>query len=275
MAINAGLDLASDASEPTRRWHAGRGKGLNMEKRGRMGAYRGRGLHGEVVEELGSRIVGGTLAEGQIIDVPDLEAELDVSRTVLREALRVLKAKGLVDARQKRGTFVQPRSEWRLLDPDVVRWQFQGRDDSQFLDDLAEVRGVIEPASARLAALRRTDDDLATMEHALEAMAAAVRGEVDAVEADLAFHRAMLAATHNELLMRMEVVLEAGLAARDRLVHGAVQGDDPTPAHAAVLDAIRRGDPVGAADAVGALLAKSLVDLDLARSADSSSGHDS
>jgi len=239
-----------------------------MDKRGRAGAYRGRGLHGEVVEELGSRIVGGRLAEGQTLDVPDLEAELDVSRTVLREALRVLRAKGLVDARQKRGTFVQPRAEWRLLDPDVVRWQFQGRDDTQFLDDLAEVRSVIEPASARLAALRRTDDDLAAMEQALEAMTAAVRGEVDAVEADLAFHRAMLVATHNELLMRMEVVIEAGLAARDRLVHGAVQDDDPTPAHAAVLDAIRRSDPAEAADAVGALLAKSLADLDLARSSD-------
>src|SRR6266540_4590215 len=147
-----------------------------MDKRGRAGAYRGRGLHGEVVEELGSRIVGGRLAEGQTLDVPDLEAELDVSRTVLREALRVLKAKGLVDARQKRGTFVQPRTEWRLLDPDVVRWQFAGRDDSRFLDDLAEVRGIIEPASARLAALRRDDADIAAMAKALETMSVAEIG---------------------------------------------------------------------------------------------------
>lgn len=237
-----------------------------MNKRGRVGAYRGRGLHGEVVEELGLRIVGGALAEGQTIDVPEIEAELDVSRTVLREALRVLKAKGLVDARQKRGTFVQPRNEWRLLDPDVVRWQFQGRDDSQFLDDLAEVRGIIEPASARLAALRRSEDDITAMEQALELMSDAARGDADAVQADLAFHRALLAATHNELLMRMEVVLEAGLAARDRLVHGTVQDDDPTPSHAGVLDAIRDRDPDAATDAASALLAKSLLDLDRARS---------
>lgn len=243
-----------------------------MNTRARSGAYRGRGLHGEVVEELGFRIVGGRLAEGQTLDVPELEAELDVSRTVLREALRVLKAKGLVDARQKRGTFVQPRTEWRLLDPDVVRWQFQGRDDTQFLDDLAEVRSIIEPASARLAALRRTDEDIAGMEQALQLMSAAARGDGDAVEADLAFHRALLAATHNELLMRMEVVLEAGLAARDQLVHGAVQNDDPTPAHAAVLDAVRDGDPDGAARAASALLAKSLLDLDRARAADNLSG---
>ncbi|HEY2985192.1 MAG TPA: GntR family transcriptional regulator, partial [Jatrophihabitantaceae bacterium] len=171
-----------------------------MSGRGSMGGYRGRGLHGDVVEALGQRILAGELDEGETLDVPALEVEFDVSRTVLREALRVLKAKGLIDARQKRGTFVQPRSEWRLLDPDVVRWQFAGRDDSRFLDDLAEVRGIVEPASARLAALRRDDADIAAMEKALETMSAAVRGEADAVEADLSFHRALLAATHNELL---------------------------------------------------------------------------
>ncbi|TDO52209.1 DNA-binding FadR family transcriptional regulator [Kribbella sp. VKM Ac-2527] len=232
----------------------------------RAGGYSGRGIHGEVVEELGQRIVGGRLAEGETIDVVALEAELDISKTVVREALRVLKAKGLVDARQKRGTFVQPRSEWRLLDPDVIRWQFGGRADTQFLDDLAEVRGIFEPASARLAAVRHDEGDIAAMERALELMSAAAAGRGNAVEADLAFHRALLASTHNELLTRMEVVLEAGLAARDVLVHGAVEDDDPTPAHAAVLDAIRDRDPDRAADAASALLAKSLLDLDRARS---------
>jgi DNA-binding FadR family transcriptional regulator len=232
----------------------------------RAGGYGGRGIHGEVVEQLGQRIVGGGFSEGETLDVIALEAELDVSRTVVRESLRVLKAKGLVDARQKRGTFVQPRSEWRLLDPDVIRWQFGGRGEAPFLDDLAEVRGIIEPASARLAAVRRTDADIDLLEKALEQMSAAARGEGNAVEADLVFHRVLLASTHNELLMRMEVVLEAGLAARDVLVHGAVGDDDPTPAHAAVLDAIRDRDPDRAGDAASALLAKSLLDLDRARS---------
>ena len=96
----------------------------------------------------------------------ELEAELDVSRSVIREALRVLKAKGLIDARQKRGTFVQPRTEWKLLDPDVIRWQFAGRDDEQLFNDLAELRGIIEPAAAGLAALRRDDEDLAALDAA-------------------------------------------------------------------------------------------------------------
>jgi len=239
--------------------------GGSMNTRGSVGAYRGRGLHGEVVEELGRRILAGEVLEGETIDVVELETELGVSRSVLREAIRVLKAKGLVDARPKRGTFVQSRAEWKLLDADVMRWQFNGHNHEQLFDDLAELRGIIEPAAAGLAALRRTDDDLAALGDALERMSAAAHGEGDAVEADLAFHRAVLMATHNELLVRTEIVLEPGLEARDRVVHAAVEDDDPTPAHAAVLEAIRDGDPGRAVSAASALLAKSLLDLDLIR----------
>lgn len=234
-------------------------------QRGTLGGYHGRGLHGEVVEELGRRILAGEFAEGQILEIGELEAQMEVSRSVMREALRVLKAKGLVDARQKRGTFVQPRSEWRLLDADVMRWQFQGHDSDQtLLDNLAELRGIIEPAAAGLAALRRTDDDIAGLDAALGLMSAAAQGVGDAVRADLTFHRAVLAATHNELLIRTEIVLQPGLAARDEVVH-AVADDDPTPAHAAVRDAIRDGAPDAAAAAASALLAKSLLDLDRIR----------
>jgi DNA-binding FadR family transcriptional regulator len=234
------------------------------------GGYRGRGLHGEVVEELGRRILASELIEGQTLELSELEAELDVSRSVIREALRVLKAKGLIEARQKRGTFVQPRTEWKLLDADVIRWRFAGRDDEFLFNDLAELRGIIEPAAAGLAALRRDDRDLAALDAALDLMAAAARGEGDAVEADLLFHRAVLAATHNELLLRTEIVLEPGLAARDHVVHAAVEDDDPTPAHAAVLEAIRAGDHDGAVHAASALLVKSLLDLDRIRDETSS-----
>jgi GntR family transcriptional regulator, galactonate operon transcriptional repressor len=240
--------------------------GEGMIGRRASGGYQGRGLHGEVVELLGRRILSGELADGETLDISGLERELGISRSVLREALRVLKAKGLVDARPKRGTFVRSRADWLLLDPDVLRWQSQGRDDGPFLDDLAEVRGIIEPASARLAALRRTDEDVAALEQALERMTAAARGDGDAVAADVAFHRALLAATHNELLARMEVVLETGLAARDHLVHDAMR-DDPTPAHAAVLDAVRGRDPDAAVAAVSALLEKAVVDVEKARAA--------
>jgi GntR family galactonate operon transcriptional repressor len=230
-----------------------------------VAVYSRRGLHGQTVREMARRILSGELAEGETIDLAALEDELEVSRTVLREALKVLAAKGLVDARQKRGTFVRPRSDWNLLDGDMIRWQYADRGDDSFLDNLHEVREVVEPAGARLAAVRRTDDDVAALEAALDEMAAAVGVPVEEVRADLAFHRALLTATHNELLLRMEVVIEAGLAARDELVHVAKPADDPVPAHRAVAEAVRDGDPDAAEKAVRALLEKARQDLDSTR----------
>jgi GntR family transcriptional regulator, galactonate operon transcriptional repressor len=230
-----------------------------------VAVYTQRGLHGQTVREVARRILSGELAEGQTIDLARLEAELDVSRTALREALKVLAAKGLVDARQKRGTFVRPRSDWNLLDVDVIRWQFADRSDDGFLDNLHEVREVVEPAGARFAATRRTRADIKALEAALEEMVAAVGVPDQEVGADLAFHRALLAATHNELLVRMEVVIETGLAARDRLVHGAKPDDDPVPAHKAVLEAVRDKNPDAAEQAMRALLEKARADLDFTR----------
>ncbi|MBO2465346.1 FadR/GntR family transcriptional regulator [Actinomadura violacea] len=227
-----------------------------------MVRYSERGLHGQTVQEIARRILGGELDPGDTIDVAALGDELDVSLTALREALKVLAAKGLVASRQKRGTFVRPRSDWSLLDPDVIRWQFANRDDHAFLQNLAEVRGIIEPQAARYAALRRTPDDLAALDEALAGMKAADGDLARAVQADLDFHRGLLTATHNELLERMEVVIEVGLAERDRLVHGVRPHDDPVPSHRAVLDAVRDADPDRAEKAMRDLLVKAAHDLD-------------
>ncbi|SDT67894.1 FadR/GntR family transcriptional regulator [Jiangella sp. DSM 45060] len=211
-----------------------------------------RGIHGAVVAHLGELIVRGDVAPGAVLDPVRLENELGVSRTVVREALRVLAAKGMVDARPKRGTLVRPREEWALLDADVLRWQAQNGADDAFLSDLAEVREIVEPAGARLAARRRTDADLAALGDALTRMT-----DPDAVvEADLAFHRALLAAAHNALLRQLEEVIATGLRARDLLVHGDGSRDDSVPAHRAVLDAVTRGDADGAESAVRELLAR-------------------
>lgn len=226
-----------------------------------MPAYSERGIHGQTVARIAQRILAGDPAEREIIDVAALQAELDVSLTVLREALKVLAAKGLVDARQRRGTFVRPRADWNLLDGDVIRWQFSGRTDDKFLENLHEVRGVVEPAGARFAAQRRTDADLSALDDALTAMTKSAGDPAAMVSADLVFHRALLTATHNELLERMEVVLETGLAERDRLVHGAGH-DDPVPSHKAVLDAIKAGDPDAAERAMRDLLDKARRDLE-------------
>ncbi|WP_329560456.1 FadR/GntR family transcriptional regulator [Kitasatospora sp. NBC_01266] len=220
-----------------------------------------RGLHGQAVEVIGAQIIGGAYAPGDSLYPDQLERELGVSKTVVREALRVLASKGLIDSRQKRGTFVRPRTDWNLLDSDLLRWQGLGTPDETFLDNLGEVRAIVEPAGARLAAERRDESDLAALQDALERMAAAGSDAHAAVEADLAFHRALLAAAHNELLTRMEVVIEAGLRVRDHIVHGADQSADAVPAHRAVLDAVRAQQPEAAARAVQDLLTQAAADL--------------
>lgn len=221
-----------------------------------------RGLHAQTVETIGSRIVSGQYASGAPLPPEELETEFGISKTVLREALRVLAAKGLVDARQKRGTVVRPRASWSLLDADVLRWQ-GAAPDAAFLANLADVRRIVEPAGAKLAAQRRTDADLDTLREAMRAMEAA---ETDAVlvEADLAFHGALLAAAHNELLSRMEVVIEAGLRARDEVVHSGEHWPDSISIHKAIVDAIQARDATAAAATVESLLERASQDAELA-----------
>jgi DNA-binding FadR family transcriptional regulator len=237
-----------------------------------MTPYARRGVHGQTVEALARRILGGEIPEGATLDLVALQSELDVSLTVLRESLKVLAAKGMVDARQKRGTFVRSRADWNLLDADVLRWQFEGgrttQADRALLQSLAEVRAIIEPAAVRLAAERRTDADLAALDEALAAMDRSESDPAHVVDADLAFHRALLAATHNELLERMEMVIESGLAHRDRIVHSSPHSEDPLPAHRAVLDAVRERDPLAAEAAMRALLEQAGRDLDRVGAAD-------
>ncbi|WP_055555644.1 FadR/GntR family transcriptional regulator [Streptomyces sp. NBRC 110028] len=231
-----------------------------------MASYSGRGVHGQVVQRLGARIVGGHWAEGDVLDVRALGDELDVSLTVMRESLKVLAGKGLIDARQKRGTYVRPRSAWNLLDADVIRWRMAGGDGERLMRDLTDVRSVVEPAAARRAALRRTDADLTALEAALTAMERA-RGDLPAeADADAAFHRALLAATGNELLARFDLILEPGLRERDRLVHARGDADDPVPSHRRVLDAVRDRDAPRAELAMLDLLAKAAEDVGAAAS---------
>lgn len=230
-----------------------------------MASYEGRGLHGQIVEEMGVRIVGGDYPPGVPLFSEHLEGEFEVSKTVVREALKVLAAKGLVQSRQKRGTVVLPRESWNLLDGDVLRWQGRRPPNFPFLEELAEVRSMVEPSAARLAAVRRTQEDLDTLRAALDDMAAALQDPDVMVEADIRFHRALLDAAHNEVLSRMEVILAAGLQIRDRFVHHSEYGADPMPAHLALYAAIVDGDADEAGLMVEALLAQAATDLAEAR----------
>ena len=226
-----------------------------------MNGYAGRGVHGSTVQVLGSRIVEGILRPGDTLDLPALGVELDVSLTALREAIKVLTAKGLVDARQKRGTFVRAREEWDVLDADVMRWRASSGDPGSLLKDLAEVRAVIEPSAAALAAARRTDDDVVALRVALEGMEQASAGTAaEIAAADLVFHQALLRATGNEMFERMSVFVDPALTVRDELVHGHPV-DDPLPSHRRVVEAVAAGDPLEATAAVRALLAQGNADV--------------
>ncbi|MFJ2552275.1 FadR/GntR family transcriptional regulator [Microbacterium sp. NPDC087591] len=208
-----------------------------------MAEYPGRGLHGEVVEQLGLRIVRGDYAPGTRIDVEALEPELGVSKSVVREALRVIREKGLIDSWQKRGTFVTSRESWKLLDTDVMMWRREAqRDDDQLLVDLSQLRDAIEPAAAGLAASHRTAEDLARLDAAFAAFQAAGENVDRLAEADLDFHLLILGATHNELFVRLDTVVIHALSARNRIQHHpGARWHDPVPDHRAVLEAIRQG----------------------------------
>ncbi|RCV57973.1 FadR/GntR family transcriptional regulator [Marinitenerispora sediminis] len=226
-----------------------------------MAAYSGRGVHGQTVRLLAERVLSGAIGEGQTIDLAALSAELGLSLTAIREAIKVLAAKGLVGSRQKKGTFVRPRGDWNLLDPDVVRWQIAAGAGDVFFRDLAELRDALEPAAALLAAQRRTDADVAELRAALADIADSAEGPAEAAaRADLRWHRALLAATHNELFVRTDVFFAAGLSERDRLVHGGAHGD-PVPSHGAVTEAVAAGDALAAESAMRSLLDQARADL--------------
>lgn len=223
-----------------------------------------RGLHGRIVGILGSRIVSGDLAPGTLIEPDRLVAELRVSRTVVREVIKVLTAKGLLDARPKRGTYVLPRRRWNLLDADVMTWRNSDAPDARLLVELEEVRQIIEPWGARLAAQRRTPAHIVALDEAFRALEAtaddrSVRGS----DADVRFHAAILAAAQNELLERLESLLEPALRARLALAHEDDVHDIAfVDSHREVLECIRDGRAEEAFTAMGDLLRAAAADTD-------------
>jgi len=219
-------------------------------------------MHGRVVDALGARIVGGELGPSDVIDPEHLAEEFDVSRTVMRESLRVLGGKGLVDARPRLGTFARDRSAWNLLDPDVLRWQFAARPDPGMFERLHELRVMIEPAAADLAARRRTDADIEALARAVDAMAHPDAQGDQIVQADQEFHLGLLMATHNDLVEQLSTVVGIGIAARDRYVYQhSVPIERGLDHHRLVLDSVRAADAPSARARMLDLLDAAAVDI--------------
>ena len=214
------------------------------------------GLHGQIVHSIGRRILRGDIQPGEVLP---LDSGLPASRTVQREAIKVLAAKGLVESRPKTGTRVRPRQSWNLLDPDVLAWQREGAPPAAFLRKLTEVRGVVEPAAAELAGERASGRELAAIEEAYRDMASALAGpepDYHAFDlADLRFHRAILQACHNDLLEQMSGVVFRALLVSFRATSrlpGSAKAS--LPRHRAILDAIRHRNPRGASRAMRRLV---------------------
>ena len=223
-------------------------------------------IHQAIARKLGTAILMGKHRPGDLFE-GEIEAaeKLGVSRTAYREAVRILVSKGMLESRPKAGTHVLPRSRWNVLDPEMLAWMFAGEPEPAFVRDLFELRSVIEPAAAELAARRRTDKQLAAKMHALEEMERNGLASPAGRLADQQFHNAILAATHNDALAALTSSVGAAVGWTTLFKQRKRAAPrDPLPDHKAVCRAIAARDTAAARDAMMELLRLALADMDLA-----------
>ncbi len=218
-------------------------------------------MHSRIVQDLGMQIVSGRFKPDDRLPAEALLCEeYAVSRPVLREATRVLVAKGLVYSKPRVGSVVKPRREWHMLDPDVLHWVMQSTPQNEFFALLTSVRTIIEPAAAALAAQHASDEEIAAIGEAYGRMEAADTPE-QVLQPDLDFHSRIADATHNDLLAHLCNMLS--LALREALRHSNQRPnlhELALPRHKAILTAIENRDALGARHAT-------LVQLDDAKDA--------
>lgn len=228
---------------------------------GRMGrratGSRGRGLHGQLVQQLGQMIVSGDLGADRPLVPEEIGQRFEVSRTVVRESLRVLEAKGLVSARPNVGTRVRPVSDWNLLDPDIIEWRAFGpqRDDQR--RELSELRWTIEPLAARLAAGHGRADVQQRLSDMVEIMVHAV-GQGDALtysRADSEFHSLLIQVASNRMLEHLSGIVSSALQVSGGPVAGCERPNDASLSHhGRIVDALAAGDGAAAEAAMRQLL---------------------
>ncbi len=223
----------------------------------RAGGSRGRGLHGQLVQQLGQMIVSGDLGADRPLVPEEIGQRFEVSRTVVRESLRVLEAKGLVSARPNVGTRVRPVGDWNLLDPDIIEWRAFGpqRDDQR--RELCELRWTIEPMAARLAAGHGREDVQQRLVDMAEIMGHAV-AQGDSLtfsRADAEFHVLVLQLTGNRMLEHLAGIVSSALHVSGGPVTGCDRPTEATAAlHTTVVEALGSGDGAAAEAAMRQLL---------------------
>ena len=215
------------------------------------------GLHASVLDKLGQEIVSGTVPVGSVVRIDQLDARFGVSRSVVREAVRVLSSMGLVETRRRLGVRVRPRSQWNVFDPRVIRWRLAGPDREDQLVSLGELRRGFEPVAAELAADRATPEQCGAMAAAVMEMTVhAKSGDLVAyLGADKDFHRTMLEASGNEMLAALATVVDEVLSGR---THHDLMPRTPNPLairlHSDVAQAIGSGDGKAASAAMASII---------------------
>jgi len=221
-------------------------------------------FHEQVVDQLGRDICSGRYRPGEVLPPEnELCERFGFSRIVIREAIKSLVAKGVLEVSRRIGTLVLEPSRWNLFDPDVIVWRAESaQPDPVMLRDLMELRRTVEPVAVRLAAVRATDADRRALRSAYMAMARAVAGKGDYIEADTAFHATILSACGNQFLRQMQEALSAMLHASFEIVTRKPGGPAHSlPMHEAVCVAIEQGDPDAAERAVLTLIEQAEADL--------------
>jgi DNA-binding FadR family transcriptional regulator len=220
-------------------------------------------IPGTIARDLGVKIVSGMLHPGMVLE-GEVEAsdQRKVSRSAYREAVRILIAKGLVQSKPKAGTRVNDRSAWHLLDPDVLSWIFQVEPDYGLVYSLFELRRMVEPEAAALAAVRRGDHQLKAMSSALEVMTRYKPNCREWREADEQFHTALLEAAGNVFLASLTPSINAAVSWSTifKQRHAPLKRD-PTPDHRKVFKAIESGNAVAARRAMAQLVDLALIDI--------------
>ena len=201
-------------------------------------------LTSTVANAVGARIVGGEFRPGDSMRLDELEAEFGVSRSVSREAVKILESLGLVRSRRRVGVIVQPMGEWNVMAPQVIQWQLQGPNRLAGLEWISQLRSAIEPTAAQLAASTATAEQCTQMGAAVAGMtASAVDGDLHAyLRHDIAFHTTLLSASGNPLFAAQMSVVESVLRCRTELMPFA-PNPDAIDLHRAVGAAVasRRG----------------------------------
>lgn len=220
-----------------------------------------RSSHAGVAQALAGDIVSGRFAAGLVLPREgELTARFGVSRTVLRESVKTLVAKGLLVTKAKVGTTVRDRAAWNMFDPDVLAWHLDGGIDARFLADLAEIRLAVEPQAAALAAERRSEAELAQLAAALERMRSFAPDSAGFADADLALHLVIAVASGNPFMRSVGGVIEAALRASFRLSapSSVAERELALREHARIHDAVAARDAAAAADAMAAVIRNGL-----------------